>query len=104
MMQDGVRVATGNTCQLLVPFSNRSKAFVDACIRQRNIPPLPALLCGVQTFAIQAKGFGICLFVKHWHFLAAAPAPKHLHIQSVPPETATPATPSAWRAASPSPD
>jgi hypothetical protein len=80
MMHDSVLVATGNTCQLLVPLPNWSKAFADACTRKRNIPLLPELLRAFHTFAIQAKGFGVFLFVKHWHFLPAAPAPEHLHL------------------------
>jgi hypothetical protein len=62
MMHDGV-LAAGNARQLLIPFSNGSKAFVDVDTRQRNIPLLPELLYTHREFAIQATGFGVFLFV-----------------------------------------
>src|ERR1017187_4495347 len=86
MMHDGVLMAIGNTCQLLVPFANRTKTFVDACSRQSNVPLLPELLCALHAFEMQAKSFGVFLLVKHWHFLPAAPAPEHLHLRSILPE------------------
>src|ERR1022692_962016 len=85
MVHDLVLVATGSTRQLLVPLSQRPKAFVSACARQRNIPLQPELLCNLRTLAVQANGFGVLQFVKHWHFLAAAPAPERFHLRSILP-------------------
>jgi hypothetical protein len=83
MMHNLALVAIGNARQLLVPLSNRTKALVGASARQRNVPLLPELLCSLHTLAVQANGFGVFRFVKHWHSLPAAPAPEHLHLHSI---------------------
>jgi hypothetical protein len=82
MMHDGVLVAVRKASQALIPFSDRSKPFVDTSALQGNIPFLPELLYAPHTFAVHTKSFGVFSFVKHWHFLSAPPTPECLHLIS----------------------
>src|SRR5271169_6768910 len=90
MMHDGVLVAVRKASHALIPFSDRSKPFVDTCAFYGDTPFLPELLSAPHAFVVHIHGFGVFSFIKHWHFLPAPPTPECLHIISLAPTSCVP--------------